>query len=247
MRVLVPLLVVAIAAVLLVPLLPSARGDVMFATLAGPTALAPGQVGSYTVTVSGSPSNATLDYQWYIEGANTTGGSPLAGTPGTQSGNATSNTFNVTAPSAVGTISVYVSVRATPEGGGTTTNTSVTQSVTVIQPIVLSATFHNDGPSAATNVTVRFYVDDTYAGQSVLKSVAANADATATFNYLPVGLAPGSHTVRVEASLAPAQSVTYTVFYKDVATPSTGLVVILGIVAFIPVFILTVGLRRRQK
>lgn len=247
MRVLVALLIVAVAGALLVPFLPSARAEVIFATLTGPTALAPGQVGVYYVTVSGTPANASLSYEWYIEGANTTGGSPLGGTPGTFNGNATSTTFNVTAPSAVGTISVYVSITSTPEGGGSSANTTVRQDVTVIQPIVLSATFHNDGPSAASNITVRFYVDGTYVGTSVIKSVKANADATVTFNYLPIGLAAGAHTVRAEASLAMTQSVTYTVFYKDVSAPSTGLVVILGIVAFVPVFILTVGLRRRQK
>ena len=246
-RVLVPVVLLAIVAALILPFSSPVRGDVMYATLTGPTGLSPSKIGSFTVTVSGSPPGATLDYLWYLMGSNLTGGSPLASRPGTFSGNETSYAFNVTAPAAVGTIAVYVSVTATLPSGGTPANTSVEQSVVVIQPIVLSATFHNDGPSAASNVPVRFYVDDTLVGTSTISQVNANADATVTFNYLPIGLGPGPHSVRVEATLTSVQTVTYTVFYKDVTTPSPGIAIVLGIVAFIPVFILTVGLRRRQK
>jgi CARDB len=225
----------------------SAQADVMFVTITGPNALAPGQVGAFNATVSGTPSGATLSYSWYISGANVTGGNPLPTTPGTFTGNRTNFQLNVTAPQTEGTFTIHLSVATKAQAGVTPQNVTAQRDVTVIRAIVLSATFRNDAPTQAHNITVRFYVDNNFVGSNVIKQIAPNADATATFNYLPIGLASGSHTVRVEAALLGSQVSTYTVFYKDVAPPSTTLSVLIGIGVFVPVFIVTVGLRRRRK
>jgi CARDB len=224
-----------------------AGADPFFATLQGPTAVAPGQVASYNATVSGTPTGAVLDYSWYLSGANTTGGSPLKNTPGTLEGNRTTLRFNVTAPQAEGTFTIHLSVGTKAQTGIPQENATADLTVTVIRAIVLAATFHNSAPTKAVNVTVRFYVDDSFVGSSVMKQIGPNSDASATFNYLPVGLAPGSHTVRVEADLLGSPISTYTLFYKDVTPPSTSLSVLVAIGVFFPVFIVTVGLRRRRR
>jgi CARDB protein len=239
-------LAAAILALVLVSVAGAARGDAIFATISGPNALAPGQVAAFNATVSGS-GGAVLDYSWYITGANITGGSPLQTTPGHFEGNRTVVRLNITAPQVEGTFTIHLTAAPKPSAGGTPQNVTAQRDVIVIRAIVLSATFHNTAPTQAHNVTVNFYVDNGLVGSSVIKQIAANSDATATFNFLPVGLAPGSHTVRVQASLLGAQVTTYTVFYKDVTPPSTSLSVLIAIGVFVPVFIVTVGLRRRKK
>lgn len=241
------LLVGLLLAIALISIAGAVRADAMFATISGPSALAPGQVAAYNATVSGSPTGTSLDYSWYITGANVTGGNPLKTTPGQFHGNKTVLTLNITAPQNEGTFTIHLTVATSAQAGVTPQNVSAQRDVTVIRAIVLSATFHNDAATQANNITVRFYVDNGYVGSSVIKTIGPNSDGTATFNYLPVGLAAGSHTIRVEASLLGSQVATYTVFYKDVTPPSTSLSVLIGIGVFVPVFIVTVGLRRRKK
>src|SRR5207245_5570595 len=79
--------------------------------------------------------------------------------------------------------------------------TIVTGAITIVTPMILTATFRNDGGSAAVNVSVRFYIDGKLAGSTNISRINPGGSATAKLTYLPVGLAPGAHTVRVEADL----------------------------------------------
>ncbi len=227
----------------------------LIATITGPTALAPSQTAAYNVTMGGGPTgkvNYTVDY--YVTGSNTTGASPLQATPGRTTGNKTTLKVNVTAPSAAGSITLVVTVTAA-ESGAPPENTSANFLITVITPIVLSATFHNAGTTAALNVTVRWYIDGTLVGTGQIAQIATNADATVTFNYLPAGLAPGEHTVTATADLdhdgtinpARGEVQTSTIFYNQAAPPATGWLILLGIGIFIPVFLGVVAIRRRGQ
>ncbi|HYM40825.1 MAG TPA: CARDB domain-containing protein [Thermoplasmata archaeon] len=254
-RALALVLIVLAVAVVAVPAAVSADTGPLFATITGPTALAPSQTAVYNVTITGGPTgNTTYALNWQITGTNTSGGNPVATSPGSTSGNRTSYRLNVTAPTLEQSLTLTVTVVATPKVG-TRENVTTTFAITVLKGIVLAATFHNSGTTAAENVTVRWYIDGTLVGTSILKSIAANGDATVTFTYLPVGLSPGQHTLTVSADLdhdgiidpARGETVTSTIFYSQVQQPASGWAILLAIGVFIPVFLGVVAWRRRGE
>jgi len=162
--------------------------------------------------------------------------------------------MNITAPSAEGTITLFVQISA--RSSSTFENTTVEQPIVVVTPIVLGASFRNDAATAALNVTVWFFVDDASVGSKLIAKIGPNGGVASTsFNYLPAGLAPGTHRVRVEADLdgngvidaARGEVVASELFYKGTPGLSTGWTVLIGIAIFIPVFFVTVALRRRGR
>jgi hypothetical protein len=226
----------------------------LYGTLAGPDAIAPGQTGVYNLTIAGGPEGAvTYSVQWYITGPNAAGGLPSATSPTSSTGNRTTFRVNVTAPQAEQTITLVVKISAAV--GSTVENSTVQKSIAVVTAVVLSATFTNQGTTAAVNVTVRFYVDGTAVGTETIARINPSGSATATFNYLPANLGPGTHQVRVEADLdgngvidpARGEVVVSSLFYRGTTPLSTGWTVLVGIAAFLPVLIVTVGVRRRQR
>ncbi len=246
------------ALLVLLALLPGALAQTsgpLIATITGPNALAPSQTAAYNVTMGGGPTgNVNYSIDYYITGSNTTGGSPLQATPGRTTGNKTTLKVNVTAPSTAGTITLVVTVSAT-EPGLPAENTTASFPISVVTPIVLSATFHNSGTTMALNITVRWYIDGTLVGTSLIKQMSANADATVTFNYLPAGLSQGEHTVTATADMdhdgtinpARGEVQTSTIIYNQAAPPAPGWLVLLGIGVFLPVFLGVVALRRRGQ
>ena len=142
-----------------------------------------------------------------------------------------------------------------PAAGGTPANTTVTYAIAVLQPVVLSATFHNSGTTAALNVTVSWYVDKALVGTSTIAQIAANSDATVTFDYLPAGLSAGPHTVMVTADLdhdgvinqARGEVATSTLFYNQAVPPAPGWIILVGLAVFLPVLLGMVALRRRGQ
>src|SRR6266581_2428095 len=178
---------------------------------------------------------------------------PPALSPTTTTGNRTTFTLNVTAPPTEGTVTLVVQVASL--AGSTYENTTAEKAISIITPIVLSATFRNDGTTAAVNVTVRFYVDGALAGTRKIARLNPGAQVTETFNYLPSGLQPGTHQVRVEADLdgngiidpAKGEAVATSLFYRGTAPLSTAWTVLIGIGVFVPVMLLTIALRRRKR
>ncbi len=250
------LLALGILAFLAVSLsLPASAAGPLLLSVTGPNALAPGQTAVYNVTGSGGPDgNVSYAVTYYISGGNTTGGNPISSSPGRATGNRSTFKVNITAPTAEQALVLTVTLTATPKDLPSESVT-ITYPITVVKAIQLTATFHNAATVAALNVTVRWFVDGNLVGTTFIKKIAANADATATFNYLPVGLAAGQHTVRVEADLdhdgvidpAKGEVVTSTLFYSQVQEPATGWTILFGIGVFIPVFIGVVALRRRGQ
>ena len=237
---------------------PSALGYTgvpLIATVDGPAGLAPAQSAYYNLSLSGGPGgNVSYAVSWYVTGTNTSGATPLVGSPGSASGIQTAYRLNLTAPSTVEDINLVVTVVATP-AGGTPGNTTVTYAIAVLQPVVLSATFHNSGTTAALNVTVSWYVDKALVGTSTIAQIAANSDATVTFDYLPAGLSAGPHTVMVTADLdhdgvinqARGEVATSTLFYNQAVPPAPGWIILVGLAVFLPVLLGMVALRRRGQ
>jgi hypothetical protein len=224
------------------------------ASITGPPAAAASTVTFYNLTITGGPSSSVnYTVQWYITGPNLAGGLPLQAKPSSVSGKFPTFKLNITTPANEQTITMVVSVSAA--SGGTTENTTAEQSVVIVTPIVLSATFRNNGSTAAVNVTVRFFVDDVAVGTKTVSRIDPNKDATVTFNYLPVALQPGTHRVRVEADLdgngiidpARGEVATSQLFYKGTPGLSTGWTVLIGIGVFVPVLFVTIAVRRRRR
>ena len=239
-----------LAAVFALVLAPAAAQGPIFGTITGPNALAPSQVSAYNLTINGGPGGAvTYTVRWHLNG----GGLPSAASPTTTTGNRTTLTLNITAPPAEGTVTLVVQISSLV--GSTYENTTVEKSISIITPIVLSATFRNDGITAAVNVTVRFYVDGALAGTRTIARLNPGAQVTETFNYLPSGLQPGTHQVRVEADLdgngiidpAKGETVTSSLFFRGTAPLSTAWTILIGIGVFVPVMLLTIAIRRRQR
>ncbi len=239
-----------LAAVFALVLAPAAAQGPIFGTITGPPALAPSQVSAYNLTINGGPTGAvTYTVRWHLNG----GGLPTAASPTTTTGNRTTFTLNVTAPPTEGTVTLVVQVASL--AGSTYENTTAEKAISIITPIVLSATFRNDGTTAAVNVTVRFYVDGALAGTRKIARLNPGAQVTETFAYLPSGLQPGTHQVRVEADLdgngiidpAKGEAVATSLFYRGTAPLSTAWTVLIGIGVFVPVMLLTIALRRRKR
>ncbi len=235
-------------------LAPAAAQGPIYGTITGPNALAPGQVSAYNLTINGGPTGAvTYTVRWYVTGPNVAGGLPNAASPTSTTGNRTTFRLNLTAPPAEQTMTLVVQISSAV--GSTYENTTAEKSIVVITPIVLSATFRNDGTTAAVNVTVRFYVDGALAGTEKIARLNPGAQVTETFNYLPTGLQPGTHQVRVEADLdgngvidpAKGETVVSSLFYRGTAPLSTAWTVLIGIAVFFPVLLVTAALRRRQR
>src|SRR6266540_1626790 len=203
---------------------PPAAGQVpLVPALTGPASLAPGQTAAYNLTLSGGPTGAvTYTVRWYVSGPDAAGAAPAAANPTTETHNTTTFQLNITAPPRDTDVTLVVSVGA--QVGTTSENASVEKSIVVITPILLSATFRNDGTTAA-------------------------------FNYLPIGMQPGTHRVRIEADLdgngiidsSRGEAFASDLFYRTTPGLGTGWTIAIGIAVFLPVLIATVAVRRRER
>ena len=239
---------------LFLSLAPARGQNPIFATVAGPSALAPGQVATYDLSIAGGPTGQ-VDYSvtYHVTGPDPAGALPSQSIPTTVTGTTPTFKLNVTAPSREQTVILTVGVTA--RSGSVSETTSVERSIVVITPIVLTATFRNDALTAAVNVTVRFFVDGTFLGTKPIARINPNGVGTASFNYLPVGLQAGSHGVRVEADLdgngvidpARGEVVLSELFTKGTPGLSTGWTILIGIGVFVPVFLVTAVLRRGRQ
>lgn len=248
-------LVFLLAFAALVSAPPAAAQEVFGEIRGGPSALSPGQIAQYNVSISGGPVGPDANYtiEFYLTGADVTGGAPTSGSPGRASGSQTLHSINVTAPQKDQTVTLVVKITA--KAGSVTENATVEKPIVVVTPIVLSATFVNASPTAAVNVTVRFYVDDALVGTQTLARIDGNGQASASFSYLPANLASGTHRVRIEADIdrngaidpARGELVMSELFVREAAPLNTGWSLIVGVAAFVPVFLVAVALRRRNR
>ena len=243
-----------LTAALVLSMAPASGQGPIYATITGPPAAAASAATIYNLTINGGPSGSVnYTVKWYITGSDTSGGVPIQSNPRSASGATPEFKLNLTTPSKEQTITLVVTVSAA--SGGTTEDTTAEKAIVIVTPVVLSATFRNNGSTAAVNVTVRFFVDDVAVGTKTVSRIDPGKDATVTFNYLPVGLAQGTHGVRIEADLdgngvidpARGEVATSQLFYKGTPGLSTGWTVLIGIAVFLPVLLVTIAVRRRRR
>ncbi|HKZ90098.1 MAG TPA: CARDB domain-containing protein [Thermoplasmata archaeon] len=247
-------LAVLVALAAFVPVSGRVDGQSVFGSIAGPTALAPRQSATYNVTIIGGPETPPVNYSldFYLDGADLTGGSPTKAAPQTTSGSQTTIRIDVTAPE--GDQVVILVVRISAQSGDVVVKGTADLSIQVLTPIILRATFRNDASTSALNVTVRFYVDDELVGTRSIARLNGSASQTVNMNYLPVGIAAGAHSVRVEADLdrdgvidgARGEIVLSDFFIQESASLSEGWNLIIGIAVFLIVFVIAAAARRRR-
>ena len=234
---------VAVLAAVLLTAAPRATAQTpVTGVLSGPDALAPKGTGVFTLNASGGPApeaNGNFSISYYLTGSDLGVATPQRSNPGTATSDARGHfEFNITAPAQEQVITLVVQINSTQ--GGRSERTNITHAITVITPIVLSATFRNDGGAAAVNVSVKFFVDGKVAGTTKLARIDPRSTATATFTYLPVGLGPGTHAVRAEADLNhngvieadKGEVAVLDLFYKkdfELTWPWAGLIIVIAI------------------
>lgn len=226
--------------------------------ISGPKSLAPGANAFYKLNASGGPAEGgagNYSVSYYLTGKDLTGGLPQASAPKTGTNPNGTFSLNVTAPQPEEQITLVVVLNSSIEGGAYE-KTTLTYPITVVAAIVLTATFANDGPAAAVNVPVTFYVDGVLVGRTNISRIEPGATGTATLSFLPAGLAAGQHTVRVEADLNKngviepdkGEVVFVDVFYKQgfqLTWPWA--VLIIGIMVFITAMLILRARSRRGR
>ena len=250
------LLAVTLVIVTFIAFQPGDRAQTPVAlSVEGPSAVTPQQVANYYVNVSGGPAEDSGNYtiKYWVQGTNIGGASPLVGSPGERSGANKTYEINVTAPSNEGTFDLVVEATS----GNSTTNATVKKMLTVqvLAPLTLTASFRNDGGAAVLNTTVRFYVDGAYAGSKVISRINPGDRGTATLSWIPVGLNPGQHSVRVEADIdnngvidpSKGEVIVYDTFYRTGGELSMGILILIAILIFVGGMLLVIAYRRRKK
>ncbi len=224
-RLVLALAALAVAAILFAASAPRGAAQTAVAgVISGPSALGPGAVAALFLNVSGGPgatAGGNFSIRYYLSGSDLTGGLPLQSAP--RSGTNATGTFtlNVTAPQKEQVVTLVVEVNSS--FGPSSERATLSHAITVITPIVLTATFSNAGEAAAVNVPVKFFVDGTLVGRANISRIEPGGTGAASLSYLPVGLQVGGHTVRVEADLNgngviesdKGEVVVVDVFYKE--------------------------------
>ena len=169
--------------------------------------------------------------------------SPASGTLS----NGVESTLTITAPKTAGKFTLEVTFKSTLNTNPSVT-TVKTQTVTVVEPIVLTATIKNVGDVDFTDFVVYFKVDGVLKDDSrTTVSATVGNTATATYNWVVESLPNGKHTFQVVAGSDNIAGATFTggdgTFYKGYADYSL-LNILLGIL-FIVLIIAVIWFYRK--
>jgi len=190
------LAILLVGLLLLVIVLPFASGPTAAAgtsaVLEGPTVLAKGAKVEYTLSVSGGPGGfpgGGYTYTAKLVGKNLTGSSVTPNSGANASG---AFRFNVTAPTAPGTVTLQVDIKST--FGANSEELRRELELTVVTPILFVVTLRNTGPVAANDVEVDFYVDGSFLG-SKSSDVPAAGSVVVSYEWAVANLRTGKHVV----------------------------------------------------
>ncbi len=235
---------------------PSVRAQGLEAIIDGRDAIGVGAAAHYNVTVSGGPGaeGGILTVKYWLKGGDLTGATPTVNSPTTTTvHNSTRALLNVTAPTHEQVVTLVVEVNSSKSGSFATT--SVTKAIAVVIPVMLKATFRNTSGVAAVNVTVEFAVDGTRVGTTTVARINAGDTAVAQLSWLPVGLAPGTHTVTasgdlngngvIEPQLGEVQSSNF--FYKSSPELPWGFIALIVVAIILSGLIANSAIRRRRQ
>lgn len=244
------LLFLVVVSALAVP--PRASGlDPVAIVIEGPTAIGVSSTHAYTVTVTGGPGaeGGQFEIRAVLQGTNLAGADPVVDR--IFSNERGVFTVNVTAPQEEASIQLYVRARSF---NATTNATKETRlQIEVARPLELRATIRNTGPTAALNVTVYFYVDGRLVGNTTLARIDAGGQTDANVTYIPAGLAPGRHVVKIWADLDgdgsedPGELVDQDFFYRSTASNVPAILGTITVFLIVILVFVLLAIRRQRR
>ncbi len=227
-------------------------------SVTGPTVLAFGVTGHYTITGTGGPafaSNGSLvgNLTYYI----TLAAPNLTGVSVTPTSAALSPTVNGTPFLTVGsfaeTVTMTVMISSVYQHVNVSTN--LTYSVRVVQPYVVSATIVNVSSTTVLSFLVTVDLDGAPVGSVTVPTITPGGEYNLSFHYATVGLSPGTHTFSISLAsehglvVFAGGATSYSQsFYVTGPAPNYTLWYVVGIVAFVGVlfiFLTRAAARRR--
>ena len=164
--------------------------------------IALGQETNVTVNVTGGPAADAPEHERnyslkaWVTGDELEGTSPLVGTPFSQNNSNGSFVIKLKAPSKKASLTLVM--EALSKGGnGSSESARKELSLRAVNPITIKVVIDNKGDVTAKNVSVAFYLDDSFIGDRVVAEVPANNRTNVSFEHAPPELAPGRHEVRI--------------------------------------------------
>ena len=223
----------------------------------GPTVLGLNSTASFNVSVVGGPAESGGNYsiEAYLTGSNLTGAVPQK----TSSYAATSPngtfTFNVTSPIFAGDVTLVVNATSISSKDGKTEKADTTYAISVVEPIIISATIKNSGTIKFIDVPVKFYVDGILVGDKTIFSLDPGAEANVSYDWLTTSIAEGRHEIKITADLngdgsineAEGDVVIIQYFYKEPAAIHPAIIIVLCVVAVLAVLFLFLTIRKRRR
>jgi hypothetical protein len=147
---------------------------------------------SYEVVVVGADSGA-WKYEYYLDGDNLTGASPLKASPNTANVSGTSFTATVTLPSVVGEVSLFVNISS-----ASTTPVlwqTIVKKIDVVKPISLQCQVKNPTQTTLNSIPYQVYVDGSIVDNSTLEVLAAGATVNVSSAWYVKEPSEGEHFV----------------------------------------------------
>jgi hypothetical protein len=201
----------ALLAALLVAAAAAGAGGVSDPDSAAPplqiNAVAPAGIGlgkelNVSVNLTGGPAADAQEHERnytlkaWLTGEDIEGASPLVGTPFNQ--NSTNGSFTVTVKAPPSKASMTLVLEAVSRGAnGSSESARKELSMKAVNPITITVVLDNRGDVVARNVSLSYYLDDSFIGDRTVAEVPASNKTNVTFDHAPPDLAPGRHVVKV--------------------------------------------------
>ncbi len=240
----------------LIPATAQAQAPITIIILA-PTEAGTLQTVFVNVTAAGGPGedNGTYLLKAWLTGPDLAGAAPLEDNPLEMSSQNNTFSFNVTMPSTEQVVSLVVEVNSTKDADFEVG--FATERIQVLIPLQIAAEIENTGDVEVQNVPVLLYLDGVLVGEAVLDRLTPGDRKTVTFEYLPVGLGEGAHTLKIHVDFnkngivesALGEVAIEKTFYRT-GEPINPVFIVVGIVVGLVVAVFIVAAirrRRRQK
>ena len=189
-----------IACILPMALNASAEGNVKDVRLhiTGSDVLSTNKVSYYTATLV-DPQEREWEYEMWVSADNETGASPTADSPAT--GNITRGNwtfqFNLTSQSIPGDLTIHINCTSTTGSFWYMKE----ETITVVEPVIISATIQNPTNTDVKNATVYFFVDGVEIGSQTIGSINSHQSMDVNGEWISADKEPGWHDSEVMVDL----------------------------------------------
>lgn len=191
--------IIVIPLILLTALLPAysqSQGAVVV-FISGVDFAGTGDSVTINVTVAGGPAeeNGTFTLKAYLRGGDLVGAFPLEDSPLERSSSNKTFTFNATMPLTEQEVEVFVEVNSSKDDRWSEGSSSM--KISVLVPLRVSADIVNRGAVEVRDVPVFLHIDREMVAETVLESLKPGETKEVVFEYLPVGLSVGTHSLEI--------------------------------------------------